>query len=564
MESMSSNFCHILRSGILCSMMMLFLGNMNADAQDIFAEQREGWMQKALGTTPELMHETVRPVSVVKAVKDDAAFQGWRYELVQETVEAALYERNFKEVKEITLDFGRHLTGYFTFHTKTLSRCQDAPVRIKFTFGELPAEMNTPLDPWKGSLSRAWMQDETVTVIEVDKDITIERRMAFRYLKIELLGASPDFDFAIDDVRFDAVSSAGQVQTQLNDDAPEIIRQINDVSIETLRECMQTVFEDGPKRDHRLWSGDLYLQSLANRYSFRNFDLVKHCLYLFAGLSTDDGIVISNIFEHPVPHPQYGSYCLTYCLLWNSTLLEYLKDTNDMETALDLWPVARRQMEDAISYVGADGIFNQWARGSFVWLFFDWRDGLDVNTPMQGATIFALQQTYELAKMLGKEKEVASWPSLEKKMRSAARSRLYDSRKGYFVSGEERQISICSQAWMIKSGVLSAKEGQRALKTVLSLNESEPESVKMPGTPYGTHYLIDAMLTCGMETDARDYLIDYWGGMVRKGADTFWEAYDPNDDFLSPYGFSPVNSACHAWSCTPVYFIHKYPELFQK
>ena len=551
-------------SGILCSMMMLFLGNMNADAQDIFAEQREGWMQKALGTTPELMHETVRPVSVVKAVKDDAAFQGWRYELVQETVEAALYERNFKEVKEITLDFGRHLTGYFTFHTKTLSRCQDAPVRIKFTFGELPAEMNTPLDPWKGSLSRAWMQDETVTVIEVDKDITIERRMAFRYLKIELLGASPDFDFAIDDVRFDAVSSAGQVQTQLNDDAPEIIRQINDVSIETLRECMQTVFEDGPKRDHRLWSGDLYLQSLANRYSFRNFDLVKHCLYLFAGLSTDDGIVISNIFEHPVPHPQYGSYCLTYCLLWNSTLLEYLKDTNDMETALDLWPVARRQMEDAISYVGADGIFNQWARGSFVWLFFDWRDGLDVNTPMQGATIFALQQTYELAKMLGKEKEVASWPSLEKKMRSAARSRLYDSRKGYFVSGEERQISICSQAWMIKSGVLSAKEGQRALKTVLSLNESEPESVKMPGTPYGTHYLIDAMLTCGMETDARDYLIDYWGGMVRKGADTFWEAYDPNDDFLSPYGFSPVNSACHAWSCTPVYFIHKYPELFQK
>lgn len=545
-------------------MMMLFLGNMNADAQDIFAEQREGWMQKALGTTPELMHETVRPVSVVKAVKDDAAFQGWRYEPVQETIETALYERNFKDVKEITLDFGRHLTGYFTFHTKTLSRCQDAPVRIKFTFGELPAEMNTPLDPWKGSLSRAWMQDETVTVIEVDKDIDIERRMAFRYLKIELLGASPDFDFAIDDVRFDAVSSAGQVQTQLNDDAPEIIRQINDVSIETLRECMQTVFEDGPKRDHRLWSGDLYLQSLANRYSFRNFDLVKHCLYLFAGLSTDDGIVISNIFEHPVPHPQYGSYCLTYCLLWNSTLLEYLKDTNDLETALDLWPVARRQMEDAISYVGADGIFNQWARGSFVWLFFDWRDGLDVNTPMQGATIFALQQTYELAKMLGKEKEVASWPSLEKKMRSAARSRLYDSRKGYFVSGEERQISICSQAWMIKSGVLSAKEGQRALKTVLSLNESEPESVKMPGTPYGTHYLIDAMLTCGMETDARDYLIDYWGGMVRKGADTFWEAYDPNDDFLSPYGFSPVNSACHAWSCTPVYFIHKYPELFQK
>ena len=51
--------------------------------------------------------------------------------------------------------------------------------------------------------------------------------------------------------------------------------------------------------------------------------------------------------------------------------------------------------------------------------------------------------------------------------------------------------------------------------------------------------------------------------MLEKGADTFWEAYDPNDDFLSPYNFFPVNSYCHAWSCTPVYFIRKYPEIFQ-
>ncbi len=30
-----------------------------------------------------------------------------------------------------------------------------------------------------------------------------------------------------------------------------------------------------------------------------------------------------------------------------------------------------------------------------------------------------------------------------------------------------------------------------------------------------------------MEDEARNYLTDYWGGMVLKGADTFWEAYDP-------------------------------------
>ena len=72
------------------------------------------------------------------------------------------------------------------------------------------------------------------------------------------------------------------------------------------------------------------------------------------------------------------------------------------------------------------------------------------------------------------------------------------------------------------------------------------------------------MLRCGMSDEARTYVEDYWGGMIDKGADTFWEAYDPTDDLYSPYGFHPLNSACHAWSCTPVYFIHRYPEVFQR
>ena len=538
------------------------LGNIAAQhiqAEDMYKADRARWMQIAAQEKPVLKYQTVKPVGVVKAVQDARTFQGWRYEQVGQPQEL-LYDKNFKDVKTLTLDFGRHLVGYFKFHTKTFgNRPQDAPVRMKFFFGELPAELNTPLDPWKGGLSRAWMQDEVVTVTQVDQWIEIPRRMAFRYLKIELMGASNDFDFAIDDIEFRAQSSAGDVLTSLQSGCPDIVRDINNVGIETLCECMQTVYEDGPKRDRRLWIGDMYLESLANRYSFKNNQMTKHCLYLFAGLAADDGIVISNLFEEPEPHPQSGSYCLTYCLLWNSTLLEYLKDTGDKETANDLWRVAKRQAEDAISYVDDRGIFDKDKRGGWVWLFFDWRNGLDVNTPMQGATIFALQQTYELAQMLGREQEVEEYPALIKKMTQAARKYLYNKQRGVMESGPDKQVSILAQTWLIKSGVLNKKEGQKAIRTALAT-----DGVYMPGTPYATHYLIDAMLLCDMKQEARDYLIDYWGGMVKKGADTFWEAYDPKDDYISPYGFFPVNSACHAWSCTPVYFIHKYPEVFQK
>lgn len=523
--------------------------------EDVYAADRARWLDMAESLKPALIHTIISPRAVVTAVNDTAAFQHWRYDSIG-LPQDMLYNRSFKDVKKITLDFGRHMTGYFTFRTRTLFRCQDAPVRIKFFFGELPAELNTPLDPWEGSLSRAWMQDEVVTVTEVDRAITIPRRLACRYVTIELLGASNDFDFGIDSVWFDAVSSAGDITYSPQTDADARTERIRDVGIETLRECMQTVFEDGPKRDHRLWVGDLYLQSLANRYSFRNFDLVKRCLYLFAALSSNDGIVISNVFETPAPHPQEGSICLSYSLLWNSTLLEYLRDTNDMESGVDLWPVAKRQVDIVTGYVGADGIFDM-SKAIGAWTFFDWREGLDLTTPMQGAVIFALDQSAELARMLGHEPEAKKWERLSKKMKKAALKNLYDTKRGVFVSGRDRQVSALAQAWMIKSGVVNGERARRALTMMLA----DSDAVQ-PGTPYGMHYLIDAMIMAGMTERARTMLVDYWGGMTDRGADTFWESYDPDNDFISAYGFSPVNSACHAWSCTPIYFINRYPEIF--
>lgn len=523
------------------------------DPNDFFASQRESWAQKAAESAPVLKKTIRKPVSVVAPVQDASAFQGWLYEKTAGYSPSAL--EDFGKTKSITLDFGEHLTGYFSFAIRTLKGDMDAPVRLRLSFGELPAELNTPLDPWKASLSRAWMQDEVVTVNVPGQRISLDRRLAFRYLKVDLLGASESYGFAIDNPLVEALTSAGEVKTQLKEDCPAVIRSIDEVGIRTLRECMQTVFEDGPKRDHRLWTGDLYLQSLANRYSYRNFDLTRHCLYLLASLSGKSGLVPSNVFETPVPHAQDGSFALSYCLLYNATLLEYLKDTGDKETALDLWPVAKRQTDVILEGVDKGGIYrHNWKRG---WLFFDWREGLDLTIPMQGAIISALDQTFELARMLGKEEEVAGYPVLAEKMRRAALKKYFDAAEGVFTYA--RQVSILSQVWMVEAGVVSPEVGAIALQKALS----SPESVR-PGTPYATHYLIDAMLKCDMKKEARNYLVSYWGGMIEKGADTFWEAYDPLDDYISPYGFFPVNSACHAWSCTPVYFIHKYPEVFQR
>ena len=523
---------------------------LHATAQDVFESNRARWLEIAEQCKPELNVTEVRPVAIVEAVQDPVAFQGWRFEKVAGP--EVLSVDNFRQMRTVTLDFGRHVTGYLLFRLKTLGDVMDCPVRLKFMFGEVPAEMNEPLDPWRGSLSRAWMQDEVLTIDVADRDVRLERRMAFRYLRIETAGGN--FDFALDDVRCEAVSSASELKVApLSETCPQIIKDINRVSIATLAECMQTVYEDGPKRDRRLWIGDLYLESLAGRYSFKNDLLTKRCLYLFAGLSNDRGLLMADLFEHPEPHPQYGTFCLTYSLLYPSVLLEYLKDTGDMETARDLWPAARLQVAEALRRVRPDNTCD----ASRAWLFFD-HAVMDNEVPFQGAMLFALNQCIELGEMIGKGDEVAEWKAVVPSIRKGARARYYDLKSG-MVRGDTGEVSVHAQVWFVKSGILNAKEGRKAITEVLS----DPQSVR-PGSPYAMHYLVDAMLLCGMYGEARATLVNYWGGMVSKGADTFWEVYEPGNDFRSPYSFYPLNSYCHAWSCTPTYFIYQYPEVFQK
>ena len=530
-------------------------GFLSAQNADVYGPWRAQWMQKAEDAKPALVERIKKPVSLVRVVKDTTAYQGWKVEKIGDI--DRFYRSPFKRNKVMIVDFGEHLTGTFTCTFDTMFNIADAPVRFRLTFAEMPSELGEPFDPYRGGLSRAWLQDEIVTLQYVPYTIAIPRRLAFRYVKIELLNASSYFDVCVSDMTAVATSSVQDSKFALAPQTDPLIRRINEVGLNTLKECMQTVYEDGPKRDMRLWIGDLYLEALANAYSYQEHGLTKRCLYLLAALSKPSGILNSNIAEMPTPRG-LNSVTLDYCLLYNVALHEYLKASGDLQTAQDLWPVAVNQLRLAQGYLDDNGLYDTSKRPQY-WLVFDWKDGFDRHASIQGLMTFAFTHTYELAKLLGRESEVAEIPSLVKKMKKTSREHFYDKKQGVFVSGKDRQVSYLSQAWMTLSETLSAKECAEALKAAIH----NPEAC-YPGSPYGYHYVIEALVKCGLGREARDMMTYYWGGMVEKGADTFWEVYDPNDDCRSPYGSHLVNSYCHAWSCTPVYFINKYPEIFQK
>ena len=541
---------------ILFSLTLVFTA-LACFAQDYYGNNRKQWLQKAEQYKPKLIITEKKPLKVVDIVPDTQSFQ--KYKAVDVSPIDSLYSMPFRLKKEITIDFGEHLTGYFSFSVRSTGLAADGPLRFKLTFGEVPSEVAVPFDSYKEGLSRAWLQDEVVSVMYVPQTVTLSRRLAFRYVKIELLGSSPYYDFNIHDMKCMAQTSAKNIPEELPQAVDPMIRKIDRVGLNTLKECMQTVYEDGPKRDQRLWIGDLYLEALGNNYSYKQHDLTKRCLYLLAGLSDLNGYLLATVIENPVPRAQDKQFLYEYALLYNVTLKDYLEATGDMETVKDLWPVAKKQLDIVRTNVKADGLMDFDKVKKDWWVFVDWKEDLYKEAPLQGVSIFALKESYKLAQLLGKEKEVADLPALTNKMIKAARKNLYNRKTGLFVGTGDKQISYASQIWMILSGVASKAEGKKALSAL-----DTTQNVCYPGTPYMYHYYIQSLIDCGMNLEAKEALINYWGGMIAKGADTFWEAYDPTNDFISPYDFYPINSYCHAWSCTPVYFIRKYPEIFQK
>lgn len=501
------------------------------------------FVAKAQALTPTLIETEITPVRTVAIVPDGPDFA------------ARELEPNFTASNPmgrddtLSLDFGGHQVGYLSFTLTPVGSPADAPAYLKLKFGEVPYEIAANTSDYSGEVSRAWLQEEVIHVDVLPARVQLPRRYAFRYLQLVVLDTSAKYKVVISNMVCKSVSSADwSVVPPLKVSDPELER-LDRVSLKTMHDCMQLVFEDGPKRDRRLWLGDLRLQALTSSVTFRSDSLVKRCLYLFAGLTQNEGRVGACLFLEPAPQVD-DTALFDYALFFVSTLHDYFEASRDRETMADLFPTARRQLELALNEVDENGIVvdrEGW------WCFLDWGEGLNKQAGAHAILIYALKQGIKLARWAGDEAQASVWEETAGELSQAALRHLWDEGQGFFVSGAERQVSWASQVWFALAGVLDQEGNVRLLERLMAENPAIPMV-----TPYMYHYFIDALMENGLQDQALEAMKSYWGGMVRAGADTFWELYDPKDPYASPYGSRAINSFCHAWSGTPAYFIRKY------
>ncbi|MBM7572991.1 sugar hydrolase [Aquibacillus albus] len=510
-------------------------------------KRNKSFEEKAESLKPTLFRHVIEPTNLIDVVENKEKIHNWEAKPLKPANE--LSEEVLGKGDRVILDFGDHQVGYLQLHIVPVGSPPDAPLHMRLTFGEMPVEMAESFSSYDGWISSSWLQEETIHVDVLPNQLSLPRRYSFRYLKIEVLDTSPKYKVSFKKATVEAVTSADVCKVgSFSHDDPELV-EIDRVSIKTLQDCMQDVFEDGPKRDRRLWLGDLRLQALANYSTFKNNDLVKRNLYQFAAVPNQDGQVSANLFNEPFLIPD-DTFLYDYSLFFTTTLYDYFQATKDYETLEELWPTAYRQVEIGLKRLDNHGILKD---DESWWSFIDWHQDLNKQAPSQAILIYTLRRAISLADTLGKKEEQEKMEKHLKLVLEATIIHLWQEDLGFFVSGENAQVSWATQVWMVLAEVLQPEKNQELLTRLL---ENKP-NIEM-NTPYMHHHLVEALLMVDMKKEALDWMKMYWGGMLKEGADTFWELYNPKDKEFSPYGNHLINSYCHAWSCTPTYLLREY------
>ena len=473
----------------------------------------------------------------------------------QENFPEMYYRNIIPDIKEfnattgdsVLIDLGNHAVGHFSFSFDNTGEFVDAPVRFVIKFGEDMREIESDFSQYKGGLSKTWLQEEIIN-IDIPGKVALPRRYSCRYIKITVDKTNRPiklFDFC-----FTASTSADISALKPSESEDILLQKIDSVGTNTLKECMQTFFEDGPKRDRRLWIGDLRLEALTNYYTFNNLQIVKRCLYLIAAGDLNElGFLPSFVYDTPY-YFSGGAHISDYALLYVVSVCDYYEHTGDIEVVNDLLEICKSQLENFEAVLDERKIVTM-QDGWFA--FIDWCPGLEKLTALQGVYLYTLERFSKLLETIGDE-DSAKYSSLLADVRAASKKYLYDEEKSCFINElDKNQFSVHSQVWMILGGVA---EGETARTMLLDCIRNK--NAKQPTTPYMQHYVVEAMVKLGLMNEAKQYIKNFWGGMVNLGADTFWEAYVPENIDFSPYDDRMINSLCHAWSCTPSYFIRKY------
>ena len=364
---------------------------------------------------------------------------------------------------------------------------------------------------------------------------------AFRFVYIEK-DAGASYDDVLMDYEYAPYDRQHTGSFRCSDDG---INRIWDVAAYTMDLTTREFFMDGIKRDRWTWSGDAIQSYLMNYYLRFDTECVKRTIRQLRGKD---------------PVTAHVNTIMDYTFYWFKSVLDYYEYTADADFVREMWPRMVTLMDYVESRLNADGMADGQADD---WIFVDW-----VDFPMhkRGTLCFeqillckALETMALCAKLLGINK--SDYRVKAEQLRNKVRQTFWSyEQKAYYHAIEDgqmnKQITKFPNMFAILYGYAYEEQRREIMQSVM-LNPDIPAIT----TPYMRFYELETLCMDGLHTQVLQEMRDYWGGMLREGATSFWEKYVPTESgtqHLAMYGRPYGKSLCHAWGASPVYLLGKY------
>ncbi len=451
--------------------------------------------------------------------------------------ERAVSQQNKKE--GVLYDFGRETFGFLVLEGLS------GKGLVNIYYGESPEEA---LDTEYGEmLDRIAVDGQQVTDLALNRtsvvvdSYVLENSKAFRYVYVMV-----DKSVKLDNVsmQYEYLPESYRASFQCDD---EELNRIWKVSAYTMHLTTREFFIDGIKRDRWVWSGDAIQSYLMNYYLFFDTETVKRTIWLLRGKD---------------PVTSHTNTIMDYTFYWFISIYDYYMYTGDKHFVSQIYPRMQTMMEYVLGRTNKDGMV-EGLTGD--WIFVDWAD-----FPMskQGALTFeqilfckSLETMNLCADLVGNEEDATKYGKLAVELRAKLLPTFWNEEKQALIHNVEQgrrseQINKFPNMFAITLGYLDEEQKVSVMKNVM-LNE---EVLKIT-TPYMRFYELEAMCGMGYQKQVMKEMKAYWGGMLREGATSFWEKYNPDEhgvQHLAMYGRPYGKSLCHAWGASPIYLLGKY------
>ena len=191
------------------------------------------------------------------------------------------------------------------------------------------------------------------------------------------------------------------------------------------------------------------------------------------------------------------------------------------------------------------------------WVYIDWAD-FDRHGPLCGEQML-LAAAYGVMARFAPAEQAARYEKERAALLRAIERFFWDEKKGAYVdsfTSGKRHVTRHANILAIVFDLVSAERKQIIARQVL-FNPDVPAIT----TPYFRFFELDALCKLGYLKEVLAEIKAYWGGMLKLGAVTFWEEYDPNlplEKQYAMYGDPFGKSLCHAWAASPIYLLARY------